>query len=842
MPNHSWTREELILALDLYKRFSGIIPDTKHPEIIALASYLSDLALLHDEHQYRAGRSKASIVYKLSNFRSLDPLARARGKLGYSNVGTLDRVIWREFADEPLKLRSAADEIRLSIDAARVQLEPLRANIHLLRLVGDELIGSIHLAVFELVKNAYDADAKKAEIHLDLISDSPSIVVTDDGCGMDLNTIRRGWLQLGGPLKRGEERKRTPKFNRMPLGEKGIGRLAAFKLGSRLELVTRTETENIEYHVMMDMSALLEGNESSETSIEDVRVRVKPRSPELFTEDNYGTYIRISALRNDLQWQRKQVRSLHRLVTTLVNPFSKLDTFAAVLKVPGHEGWIKDLLSINDIKKRSVYRFEFRIDADGKFWWNYRFTPPSVFRSLKASNTELNWIHGKPSRLDLEEFEDEVSADRPGRPPKGDLLLSEKQLRGVGPVKGRFYVYDRRTEILRKMGGEPKQVKDFLDEQSGVRVYRDGVRVYNYGERGDDWLGLNAERVNRPGHRLATNSVIAAVELDAEKSRGLVEKTNREGFDENNCFAEFHRIINSVVDFFNRTRQQDRDDLDEALKPKDQVADPSVKFEKAVEEVRAVASRHGLEKELTPKINRILKEYQTLQDAAISAGAGLNIAVLFHEAERGIKAIVEAINRKENLDALKVRANHVASLLEGFAALFKKEKPKVIPASRFLERVRQLHLGRFEAHRITFSCPVLNKEDPDFNISGALNYYLAAISNLIDNAIYWTRRAREENGPDFLPAIAIRTLADWAAEGPAIAVTDNGHGFTIDPEMAVRPFVSARAGGMGLGLYFAKMVMETQGGNLLIIQDPDDLDIENTLPGAAVVMRFRRSK
>jgi nitrogen fixation/metabolism regulation signal transduction histidine kinase len=113
---------------------------------------------------------------------------------------------------------------------------------------------------------------------------------------------------------------------------------------------------------------------------------------------------------------------------------------------------------------------------------------------------------------------------------------------------------------------------------------------------------------------------------------------------------------------------------------------------------------------------------------------------------------------------------------------------------------------------------------------------------LIDNAIYWTRRTREERGESYTPAIAIRTLIGWAAEGPAIAVLDNGPGFGIEPEMAIRPFVSTRAGGMGLGLYFAKMVMETQGGDLHILQDVEELDIENVLHGAVVAMRFRRGR
>ena len=838
--NIVWSREELILALELYKECNGKIPDVKHPDIIALASTLADLAMLTTDKGSHAGRDRSSIIFKLANFRSLDPAARSEGKKGFANAGRLDREIWNEFSESPTELKKQVDEIKGQLDAARERFEPLKANIHLLRLVGDELIGSLHLAVFELVKNSYDANAKSAHVVLDLHSDEPFVSVQDDGWGMDLDTIRNGWLQLGGPLKRGNARVRTPVLERMPLGEKGIGRLAAFKLGDCLELITRQKDSDIEYVVIIDLSDLLADGTASGASVEDVRVSVRSRVPRVFAGKKHGTRIRITNLRRDSEWNRRQVRQLHRLVTTLVNPFTaRSDAFTASLEVPGYEGWLVDLLGPDDIKSRAIYRFQFQLDEDGAFWWRYKFSPPEVFRTLKGHTLSDNWKQGTASRLDLEPLDDEVSLE--GRPPKGKILADADTLRNIGPISGNFYVYDRTREVLKRQGGEPKLVGDFLNEQGGVRVYRDGMRVYNYGEPGDDWLGLNVERVNKPGRKLATNAVIAAIELNAEQSTGLIEKTNREGFDENRNFKQFYRVVNSAVDFLNRTRQKDRDDLNEALKPKEQqVTDPSARFDQTVEDLRKLSRKHAIEKELAPKLNAIVKEYKTLQEAAIGAGAGLNIAILFHEAERGIKSIVEAINRSEDIPTLKKRANNLASLLGGFAEIFRKEKPREITASQFLKRVMDLHQGRFEAHRVTVSCPVLTGEDIDFTLSGSLNYYLSAITNLIDNAIYWTRRAREERGESYTPAIAIRTLTEWAAEGPAIAVLDNGPGFGIEPEMAFRPFVSTRAGGMGLGLYFAKMVMETQGGDLHIIPDVEELDIESALHGAAVAMRFRR--
>ena len=104
----------------------------------------------------------------------------------------------------------------------------------MLQLLGDELIGSARLAVFELVKNAYDADANEVVVRLDLDSDQePAITVTDDGEGMTLDVLRSVWLVPGDDHRQRQRLadRRTPRHRRLPLGEKGLGRFAVHKLG-----------------------------------------------------------------------------------------------------------------------------------------------------------------------------------------------------------------------------------------------------------------------------------------------------------------------------------------------------------------------------------------------------------------------------------------------------------------------------------------------------------------------------------------------------------------------------------------------------------------------------------
>ena len=168
-----------------------------------------------------------------------------------------------------------------------------RPRARILQLLGDELIGSPRLAVFELVKNAYDADAETVRVVLNNIeSRDASIVVVDDGDGMTLETIRDIWL-VPGHDHRARQRKalRRTRLNRLPLGEKGVGRFAAHKLGDRIELITRADGRP-ECVVSIDWSEVIR-----KPHLSDAIVQVVTRDPAVFRGTNTGTRITISELR-----------------------------------------------------------------------------------------------------------------------------------------------------------------------------------------------------------------------------------------------------------------------------------------------------------------------------------------------------------------------------------------------------------------------------------------------------------------------------------------------------------------------------------------------------------------
>lgn len=201
----------------------------------------------------------------------------------------------------------------------------LRFATEMLKRLGEELIPSPDAGIIELVRNAYDADAMKCKVELRGV-DGPSglIRITDDGNGMDLNSIVNGWLVVGRSAKIGGEL--TPRLRR-PIGEKGLGRLAGLRLGSVAKLITRPLAEpESEYELEIDWHAF-----DDAAVIEDVVFDVK-RTNRKLSSKKHGTTIEIRELRKVMT--RHDVTRLSRSLLLLSDPFEHSAAFHTTLAAP----------------------------------------------------------------------------------------------------------------------------------------------------------------------------------------------------------------------------------------------------------------------------------------------------------------------------------------------------------------------------------------------------------------------------------------------------------------------------------------------------------------------------
>ncbi|MDE2935526.1 MAG: ATP-binding protein [Chloroflexota bacterium] len=658
--------------------------------------------------------------------------------------------------------------------------------------------------MFELVKNAYDADASTVAVQLRNPADARngSIVVLDDGTGMTVDTIVNVWLQPGTDFREQQRnnQERTPRFKRLPLGEKGIGRFAVHKLGRIIDLITRANGSP-EIHVHVDWRGIEHADFLSE-----FRVSItENQSPQVFKNGKTGTRITVSELNE--AWNRGMARNASRAVTALRSPFELEGEFKARLTIEPQSEWLDGLLDAAHVLEHSLFKAKGRISGDS-VEYDYEFTPYPA----------MDKVAGR--RVTRTEILPESKPDD-GGPPKRPNLTE------VGNIEFDIRLFDRQPAVMALGVQDRKGLGDFLNRYGGVRVYRDGMRVYDYGEPGNDWLGLDAARIQRPVQRIGNNIVIGAVYLDLDSSRGLQEKTNREGFVENDAYKDFKNAVGFAIRQIAAERNEDKRRIREAYS-----RDARVPVIDSLAEVRDRLEEKG-EKDLLPLIDRAESDYVEMRELLLtSAGAGLSLVVVIHEIEKRIKELSLAIEQDADKPRLERLATDLAGMIDGLTYLTRRSGRASENARDLVNQAIFNNSYRLENHGVN----VLNAfhDGAGFDVPCTRRLILSTLTNLIDNSIFWLDVRwghKSENKHLWIgPARDIEG-------GPAIVVADNGTGLDDPPALLVEPFTSRKPDGMGLGLHIAHEVMLSHKGRLAF-PDRAELGIPDRYDGAVVALAF----
>jgi signal transduction histidine kinase len=681
----------------------------------------------------------------------------------------------------------------------------------LLLLLGDQLIRDPGVAVFELVKNAFDADSPSVTVTMSRVEDPlrGQIIVEDNGVGMDADTVSGVWLEPGTDhrIKEKEKGEPTPKYKRVPIGEKGVGRFAAHKLGNKIRLITRSAGSQ-EVLVEIDW----ENDFKDKRYLNEVEVKVIERIPEHFTGRKTGTRLEITQLRDT--WSRGMVRDLARAVSAICSPFSGVGDFKPKLVLEDHDDWLHGLLDVKDVLKFSLYQAKCLLKG-GRLSYEYRFTPFPGMDRVEARKVTHSLALGDSKHL---------------------INLNNHN---IGPVELKLYVFDQDARVL-KLGevNDKKGLKEFLNESGGVRVYRGGMRVYDYGERGNDWLGLGGRRVNVPTKRLSNNLIVGAVSLDIRKSvdlklnRGLIEKTNREGFVENTDYEAFRDAVAYALQSIEVERNMDKRRIRTAYSDS-KLKEPVLED---ITELREIVQKKKLTEEIGPYLDRIETDFRAIRERLLtSATAGLSLSVVIHEVEKGVAELVLAVEGDKATNRIRALAKHLAELIEGFSALVRRSGVSTERASSLISQALFNLELRLKVHKIEV---VKRPRRGDFDVKCSRRLVISTIMNLIDNSIWWLdNKWGDQAGKK---KILIEQLNDLDGHG-AIVVADNGPGFIDPPEFLVEPFLSRKPDGMGLGLHVASEVMKAQGG-ALVFPDKGDIDLPKEFDGAVVALSFKEKK
>lgn len=711
----------------------------------------------------------------------------------------------------------------------------IKAKSHILSLLGDELIGSDSLAIFELVKNAYDADATKVRVSfINLNQEDQKIIIEDNGNGMFSNIIQDVWLTIGTDFKRGKNRKESPLFNRVSFGNKGVGRLAVHKLAKKITLETQARNDMFSSRLEIDWPKLIDSKEY----IQDLQVDVETIGEDLF-KDGHGTRIILSNLATKI-WTKKTLKDLVRKVNNIKNPFKQNPNFEIIIEANDyHDEWIKEVSDSIEILEDSLYQFNFEIFRDSNnpnglvsVKYKYFFNPPKQTNLLKREEEIIiNEFHIGTLFKDIDEKKEVFH------------FLRNKDLDGIGNFRGQFYVYNQNSNLLKmNFGGQINAIKQFIKDNCGIKIFRDNIRVYNYGEPFDDWLGLDLDKIQRAGDHFGKKVTVGAIELNLKDSNdGLIEKTNREGFIDNHIFEKFRFIAKDLFYLFEKEAEEDKDLIEEFLEGTKPIK--KVGFGDTIKELEIKLKSKDLDRELSPLLTRIDKDYTAMRDIMVNSGmTGLNLGIAFHEVDREVHVINQELNIEGNnvdLENIKDKIKNLVQILESLSPLLRQNKNNLTSAKKIVEIAIKRNINRFKYHNVVFSSPLLSNENPDITFKVPTNLLISSISNIIDNSIYWTKAKVDLsviNKEKYKPAIYIGTDIH-SFEGPAIIIADNGLGFSVEPEYMTQPFKTKKSGGMGLGLYFSDVVMNMVGGKL-IFPDSLDLNIPKAYDGACIALVF----
>lgn len=679
--------------------------------------------------------------------------------------------------------------------------------------------------MIELVKNSYDADATMVEVRFNppLRMGKGSIIVTDDGHGMPLEVISERWMEPATSSKLVQ--RQSPK-GRVMMGSKGIGRFAAAKLGEKMSLLSIVK-EGISNRAVL-IPEINWNDFSGDKYLSDISIDYMAHE----TDRPTGTIIEIHELKEG--WSEAAITRLLLELRRLVSPLTPdddggfkiyLDLSGCTVATAGFDG--KNLLD-------TAFGEPSEELADGKEAFRVRPYP-----LLTVSDYEVR------GHIDAEgRFVGTFTNRRAGGAPQTVSLepVPDPDAGAPGPFDVQLYLFDREAEALksnlRRSGlGDlsAREARQILDEVAGVAVYRNGFRVRPYGDKESDWLLLDRRRVQDPSRHIGHNQIAGYVTLSDIDNAALVERSSREGFEENAAFRRMQDLlIRLLTEIAEPRRQQFREQVGLSRKRTGSFTEARRQAElkrirKEIIPLLSEKERPAAEQIIAEEAAQIalqidqLEDRQRVLEAGSSLGAivsevlheGSPLAAYITESASTLRSNIDHISISKYSDELKKRWSDNAVKIEKngnqLVALFRNLRPLAGGKRGLPEHFNPIPLiqGTVELFK---SHPNVDFDiDDSDNVHSLLGYrqdLSAALLNLVGNAVFWLEEHEIKN-----PAvnISLRRYED----GQRLFIEDNGPG--IPEEFAPSIFdvgFSLKSEGTGLGLNIAREALNRSGARL----------------------------
>ncbi|HYG40490.1 MAG TPA: EcoRII N-terminal effector-binding domain-containing protein [Cytophagales bacterium] len=723
-----------------------------------------------------------------------------------------------------------------------------RPKAHILTLLGEELIRDPVMAIYELVKNSYDADAKDVSVSFNNITDinNSEIVIIDSGLGMTEEILENVWLEPGTAHRKpiGEDGRRqiirSPIFHRVPMGEKGVGRFAVHKLGRIIKLKSRPATcifddagkflqkklLDYEIHLEIDWTKFTQSKYLS-----DVNITWKKNFDvdSFYFRKDSGTKIEITGLKET--WTRGMARQLKRQTISMVSPKNDPGKFSISLDF--NNNWLDRFPDINEIIAQAPYKLTAIIDRDYNFSFEYEFH--------LENNSEIGsrTIRGDKAfdrnvRVEMRPVFREFYINGGVESDKVDDIANSKIEKPIpfGEMLIELYSYDLDSESLRDFTYTPDVLKKTLRDQHGIKVFKNDLRVYDYGEAGNDWLGLDIKRVNNKSW-FSNNQNIGFIYLDSETSGSLIEKTNREGFINNDSFDYFKIVIEFILNEFRVERLKDRTkwrNLHRKASPKNTFQDRYQSFVNLIND--ADIQDPDKKQKLLEEAAGIEEDYEkTKETLLLPAGIGMTASVALHEIEKLVPRMDETVNTVPlNEQRIKNQVIELDGYVQGILSVLKSAGSKPVDVKEAIDQALVNYKLKFKLREIT---PIVEIEEGVETVICDRRFLITVLMNLTENSVWWLDSVNRSDKTILYRAIRRNGIV-------SIIVADNGPGFKDTPEEIVTPFFSRREGGIGIGMYLVDTIM-MKYGKLKIYKENLLADIDQKYTGAVVELVFNKN-
>lgn len=454
---------------------------------------------------------------------------------------------------------------------------PFSVEARLLRELGERLVRRPEIALVELIKNAYDAEATTCQVSL---RGSDGIAIADNGSGMTLEQFIHGWMRIGTSAKSSEAR--SPRFQRPITGEKGIGRFSVRFLGQALELESVAQDASRGCTTRVSASFGWPAYDAAEDLGE---VRVPYRLTQVPAGAPTGTTLTIGDVRT-----AAGTIDLSRIRTASIGLVSPLQS-----------------LMVGQAETQQDRDPGFRLLLEAP---NLGDEPDDTASRVLTAYTLRATLRLRGKRLTVRVY-------RAGQS-RASLDIRDSVTVSCGDLDADIRFFPRRAGAFQDIGLDGRVAYTWIRENSGVAVFDRNFHVSPYGEPGDDWLRLTrdaARNERNPRSSLAAKhfpmpeavktsttenwmlrlpesaQLVGVVQVRGSRSRdegaeGLVPAADREGFIANEAFAQLEDLVRGAVEAIAMVDRQVQKEQAEAAE-KARLARMKAQAEAAVEQIQA---------------------------------------------------------------------------------------------------------------------------------------------------------------------------------------------------------------------------------------------------------------